>query len=285
MKTKNQFSLSTKYWLIIIIGICVVLILLSAFGKNGNTPLKWIVSYTVVPMQKGINTVGTWLGDLTDNFETLEAVRKENALLQEKVIALQEENSRLQRNANEYEHLLELYQLDQQYSDYDKVGARIIGSSGSNWFSTITIDKGSNDGIRVDMNVIAGNGLVGIVTETAPTYSIVRSIIDDVSRVGAMTLTTREQCVVYGDIRLMPDGKLRFENMENSDSEIQVGEPVVTSHLSSQYLQGIQIGAISEINVAANKLTRTGYIVPAVDFSNLQTVFIITTTKNDLITE
>ena len=57
-----------------------------------------------------------------------------------------------------------------------------------NWFSTFTIDKGSKDGIAADMNVMAGSGLVGIVTEVGPTWAKVRSIIDDSSNVSAMVL-------------------------------------------------------------------------------------------------
>ena len=77
------------------------------------------------------------------------------------------------------ERFYDLYKMDQNTSDYPKVGARVIANDGSNWFTSFTIDKGSKDGIEVDMNVIAGNGLVGIVTQVGPTWATVRSIIDD----------------------------------------------------------------------------------------------------------
>ena len=76
---------------------------------------------------------------------------------------------------------------------------------------------------------------------------------------------------------------MRFEQMENNDHEIKVGEQIVTSHISDKYLQGILIGYISEINVDSNNLTRSGYITPVVDFKNLQEVLVITTTKADMI--
>ena len=80
----------------------------------------------------------------------------------------------------------------------------------------------------------------------------------------------------------MEECRIRFENLPNNDNEIHVGEQVVTSHISSTYLQGLFIGYISEINVDSNNLTRSGYITPAVDFSNLQEVLVITTTKAEL---
>ena len=159
----------------------------------------------------------------------------------------------------------------------------MIGKDSGNWFSTFTIDKGSADGIRVDMNVMAGSGLAGIVTKTGPHWATVRSIIDDESNVSSMILTTTDRCMVRGDLTLMADGKIRFEQLENNDNEVAVGEQIVTSHISDKYLQGILVGYINEINVDANNLTRSGYITPVVDFKNLQEVLVITTTKSDMI--
>ena len=81
----------------------------------------------------------------------------------------------------------------------------------------------------------------------------------------------------------MNDGRIKFEKLPNNDNTIEVGEQVVTSHISSRFLQGLFIGYISEIQVDSNNLTRSGYITPAVDFSKLQEVLVITSTKQDLI--
>ena len=130
--------------------------------------------------------------------------------------------------------------------------------------------------------MLAGSGLVGIVTEVGPDYARVRSIIDDASNVSAMVLSTSDTCMVCGDLKLMSDGKLRFEKLANNDNEIEVGEQIVTSHVSDRFVQGLFIGYISEIQVDSNNLTRSGYITPAVDFSKLQEVLVITTTKEDM---
>lgn len=99
------------------------------------------------------------------------------------------ENNRLQQNSATLERYKELYKMDQNTADYPKVAANVIASENSNWFSKFTIDKGSNDGIREDMNVLSGTGLVGIVTEVGPNWATVSSIIDD-KNVSAMILTT-----------------------------------------------------------------------------------------------
>ena len=257
MKIKNQNRIPSKYVLLILIVVCGILMGAEQL-TGGKGPLSFVANYTIFPMQKGIGYIGRWTGDMKDNFKTLDDLKKENEELQSKLDDMTIDNTRLRQEQYELERLQELYKLDQNYADYKKVGAHVIASSGSNWFSTFTIDKGSND------------------------YAQVRSIIDDESNVSGMTLSTSDLCMVRGDLKLMSDGRIRFEKLPNNDHKIEVGEQVVTSHISSKYLQGLFIGYISEIEVDSNNLTRSGYITPAVDFSNIQEVLVITSTKEDL---
>lgn len=272
----------SKYWLVILAVICVGLLGIEAVSDGGG-PLRFVANYTIVPMQKGISYAGRYLSDISDNFDTLKEVRAENDELKSRVDELTIDNTRLRQEQYELERLRELYQLDENYSDYEKIGAHVIANNGSNWFNDFTIDKGSNDGVKVDCNVLAGSGLVGIVTEVGPDYARVRSIIEDSSNISAMILSTSDICMVRGDLQLASDGKIHFENLPNNDNEIQVGEQVVTSHVSSRFVQGLFIGYISDIQVDSNNLTRSGYITPAVDFSNLQEVLVITTTKQEMV--
>ena len=282
MKKKNQTSATNRYLLVGLSLFCILMMVFSSFSDKVSGPFKVLANYTVIPLQQGINQIGGWLGDLSDNFETLQQLRTENEKLQEQVDSLVTENSTLQEERYELERLRELYQLDQNYSDYEKTAAHVIGKDSGNWFSTFTIDKGSEDGIEVDMNVMAGSGLVGIVVEVGPSWAKVRSIIDDSSNVSGMVLSTSDRCIVSGDLSLMDDGQIRFEQMENNENEVSVGDQIVTSYISDKYLQGILIGYVSEVTVDSNNLTRSGYITPAVDFKNIQEVLVITTTKAEL---
>ena len=282
MKTKNQMSFSSKYWLLALALVCIILMGLSGFAGTGKGPLSWIAGYTVVPMQKGINTIGMWMNDLKDNFATLQEIKEENRELRDKLDEMTIENNQLKQNSATLERLQELYKMDQNTADYPKTGANVIASKNSNWFTSFTIDKGSLDGIKVDMNVLSGAGLVGIVTEVGPNYSIVSSIIDD-KNVSAMILTTFDKCIVSGDLTMIDDGVLGFKQLENNENDVPIGEQVVTSNISDKYLQGLLIGYVSEINVDSNNLTRSGYIIPATNFRELQEVLVITVTKEDLI--
>lgn len=282
MKKKNQTSAANRYLLLGLSLFCILMMVLSSFSDKVSGPFKVFANYTVIPLQQGINQIGGWLGDMSDNFETLQQLRTENEKLQEQIDTLTTENSNLQEERYELERLRELYQLDQNYSDYEKTAAHVIGKDSGNWFSTFTIDKGSDDGIAVDMNVMAGSGLVGIVVDVGPSWAKVRSIIDDSSNVSGMVLSTSDRCIVSGDLSLIDEGQIRFEQMENNENQVSVGDQIVTSYISDKYLQGILIGYVSEVTVDSNNLTRSGYITPVVNFKDLQEVLVITTTKAEL---
>lgn len=282
MKKKNQMSHTNRYILLGLSIFCVLMMVLSSFSDKVGGPFKTVANVTVIPLQQGMNQIGGWMGDMKDNFSTMKQLKSENKKLREQVDALTTENNYLQEERYEFERLQELYKLDQNYAEYEKTAAHVIGKDAGNWFGTFTIDKGSKDGIEVNMNVLAGSGLVGIVTDVGPTWAKVRSIIDDSSNISAMAISTSDTCIVSGDMALMGTGQIAFSQMENNDNVVAVGDQIVTSYISDKYLQGILIGSVSEVNVDLNNLTRSGYITPAVDFKNIQEVLVITTTKAEL---
>lgn len=282
MKKKNQMSHTNRYILLGLSIFCVLMMVLSSFSDKVGGPFKTVANVTVIPLQQGMNQIGGWMGDMKNNFSTMKQLKSENKKLREQVDALTTENNYLQEERYEFERLQELYKLDQNYAEYEKTAAHVIGKDAGNWFGTFTIDKGSKDGIEVNMNVLAGSGLVGIVTDVGPTWAKVRSIIDDSSNISAMAISTSDACIVSGDMALMGTGQIAFSQMENNDNVVAVGDQIVTSYISDKYLQGILIGSVSEVNVDSNNLTRSGYITPAVDFKNIQEVLVITTTKAEL---
>ncbi|URW89461.1 rod shape-determining protein MreC [[Ruminococcus] torques] len=282
MKKKNQMSHTNRYILLGLSIFCVLMMVLSSFSDKVGGLFKTVANVTVIPLQQGMNQIGGWMGDMKDNFSTMKQLKSENKKLREQVDALTTENNYLQEERYEFERLQELYKLDQNYAEYEKTAAHVIGKDAGNWFGTFTIDKGSKDGIEVNMNVLAGSGLVGIVTDVGPTWAKVRSIIDDSSNISAMAISTSDTCIVSGDMALMGTGQIAFSQMENNDNVVAVGDQIVTSYISDKYLQGILIGSVSEVNVDSNNLTRSGYITPAVDFKNIQEVLVITTTKAEL---
>ena len=279
MKKKKKFQIKSRHLLVIMTFVCISAIALTVTKTVSISPVREAAGMLIVPFQNGINSVGSWLSEKQSGFRNVEKLSGENSALQDKVDQLTEENSILSQNQEELKRLRDLYQLDGDYSEYDKVAAQVISKDPGNWYSTFIINRGTNDGIAVDMNVISGGGLVGIVTEVGQDWATVRSIIDDASSVSAMTVSTSDTCIVSGDLRLLDEGKLAFGQM-NTDNVITAGEKIVTSNISDKYLKGILIGYVEEVTEDSNHLTKTGYIIPAVDFQHIQEVLVIKELKS-----
>ena len=268
----------SKYLLIGLTVICILLIGITSIKDGVLEPLRTGVGYVLVPLQTGVNAVGRGIYNGIRDYTQLKDALEENESLKEEVARLTEENNRLQANQFELARLRDLYELDQEYMNYEKIGARIIAKDSGDWFQVFRINKGSADGVEVDDNVIAGGGLVGIVTDVGANYATVRSIIDDSSRVSAMALQSGDNCIVAGDLTLFEEERLRITNITR-DGDVKNGDPIVTSNISSKFLPGILIGYAADITVDSERLTKSGYLIPVADFDNLQEVLIITDTK------
>lgn len=276
MKRKPKFKIPSKYILIVLTLICAVFVYASFTMNLSGGPFNTVAGYVFIPMQRGINYVGRWISDKTDNLKDLKDVMEENAKLKTQVDELTSELNTIKLEQYELNNLRELLDLDKKYPSYEKVAANVIGKDAGNWFSIFIIDKGSKNGIETDMNVIAGSGLVGIVTDVGPNYAKVRSIIDDVSKVSSMVLTTSDRCIVHGDLQEMnANQNILLTDLKDSDHEAKIGDPVVTSNISDKYLQGILVGYISTLDMDSNNLTKSGTVTPAVDFEHLEEVLVI----------
>lgn len=279
MRKKIKFNLKSKYLLVImtIVGISLIAMTFSTNVFSG--PVKNTASYVVVPFQNGINVVGEWLTGLTDGFRNSQELAEKNRELQDKIDELTLQNQGLLENQAELLRLQELLQTGDDYAQYNKVGATIISKDPGNWYSTFVINKGTEEGLAVDMNVIAKGGLVGIITEVGDHWATVRSIIDDTSNVSGMIANTNDHCVVSGNLTLMNSDLIEFSQLVIDEGTVVEGDAVVTSNVSDKYQTGILIGYINDMEKDANNLTTSGTIIPSVDFKNLREVLVITDLK------
>lgn len=274
MRQKKKRKISSKLLMTLLSIFCIVLLGVSMRFKSIYKPFNAIAGVSVVPMQKGINAVGRTIKGQFDRFENIEKLQEENKKLQEKIDALDRENKNFHQEKGELTRLQELYQLDEKFPEYEKVGARIISKGAGNWFNVFTIDKGSADGIQVDMNVIAGTGLVGIVTQVDKHYATVRAIIDDTSNVSAAFSRTSDQCQVIGSQKQIDNGYIQVINIDK-DAKVIDGDELITSDGSSKFLPGITIGYVSDIKMESSNLVQSANVTPVVDFKHLREVLVI----------
>ena len=278
-KQISMESNRSKYILAGLTAFCILLIGITSLKDGIMEPLRTGVGYFLIPIQSGVNKVGTGLYNELTDYGKLKAALAENENLKTQVAQLTEDNNRLQAEQFELNRLRQLYKLDQEYMQYNKIGARVIARDSEKWFQVFRINKGSSDGVAVDMNVVADGGLVGIVTDVGANYATVRSIIDDSSRVGAMSLDSSYNCIVAGDLTLYEQGRLKLTDFSR-DAVLRNGDQIITSNISTKYLPGILIGYAVDVSIDPDHLTQSGYLIPAADFDNLQEVLILTDLKN-----
>ncbi|SHJ30347.1 rod shape-determining protein MreC [Pseudobutyrivibrio xylanivorans] len=273
---KASGGIPSKYLLTILSIICVMLLFFSYSTGFTGGPLESIANHIFIPMQKGIDYIGSTIAISSADTKTRKELVAENEALQAEVEELNARISNMELKLGELDELQKLYELDQSYYDYDTTGARIIGKGTSNWFNTFTIDKGTNDGIKVNMNVIADGGLVGIVSSVGDSYAVVRAIIDDTANVSATISSTEDNCIVSGSLEKMTlNNLITFSNLDDSEDKVAIGDIVVTSNISDKYVPGLLIGYVSEVNKDENDLSKSGTITPVVDFKHLSEVLVI----------
>lgn len=272
---REKIVIPSKYLLFILTIFCVAMMIITFSTDFLVTPLNAVAGYIVVPFQEGISEAGTWMSDRSDELSQIRAILEENEKLKQQIDELTVENTLLQQDKYELNNLRQLFDLNDEYSQYEKTGARIIARDAGNWFHSFVINKGTEDGLQLDYNVIADGGLVGRIVDIGPNWAKVSSIINDNVNTSGETLSTSDNLIVSGDLELMGEGMIRFQNLVDSADQVVVGDKVVTSNISDKYLPGILIGYISSINTDSNNLTKSGTLTPAVDFEHLEDVLVI----------
>lgn len=264
--------------LLILIGVCLFLLLISSFSPAANNAIRSAFDTVLMPMQRGMNRAGRHVFEWLENVRDLSAVQEVNEELREELGMLREENARLKVQLQELEELQELISLRKRYPEYPMIGANVIGKSSGNWYSSFLIDKGTNDGLEVNMNVIAQGGLVGIITSVGDSYATVTAIINDGQYVSAMNARSGEKFLVAGDLLLYRDARIGLQEIP-LDSNLGPGDTVVTSATSELYLPGLLIGTVDSVSMGASQLLKEGTLLPAVNFDEIGAVLVITQLK------
>ena len=278
-KRKRKLHIHPKFVYIFLTIVCFVLVVLSFKFSDSFVGVKTALGNIITPMQKGIDSVGSFISDKMDFLASKEDLLEENEALKKRIDELSYDNKILAGENINLENFRELYKLDRKYPEYPKVAATVVSRDGNNWFHVFTIDKGTADGVDVDMNVIAGNGLVGIISEAGEHYAKVRAIIDDKSNVSSMFEKTGETCMVKGNMESIFNGYIDVE-MISSSANIKEGDEVVTSHVSDKFLQGLSVGYVKDIEDDPATLTKKAHLTPVVSFDQLENVLIITKLKD-----
>ena len=229
-------------------------------------------SSIVSPMQAAVAKVFRPIGSFFQGLSNVGSLQSRNRELQAQVERLKAESGSFANLERQFETLQGLLNFKSRLNLTKTVGANVVGANISNFEWTITLDRGTHDGVAVDQTVVTADGLVGHVTEAFSGTCIVQLIIDPRSAVGGRLATTGETGLVVGERNL----DMQME-LVPPDAEVPAGEQVVTSgYQGGLYPPGIPIGEVSHVYTDPASLTKVIQVRPSVDFSSLEFVLIVT---------
>jgi len=238
----------------------------------------------MAPLQEAVTTVTRPIGNFFSGLAHLPSLAEENQRLKDDLAAANAQNETTAFVQQQYKDLLALVELRQSL-DPTSVPAVVIANGVSNFEWTVTIDKGSADGIAPDMPVVAGTALspllVGIVVETTEHSADVQLMLDRGWKAAAVLGTSREA----GEVQGQGDADLRM-SLVTPGTEIAGNEPVFTlayqaSGRPGLYPTGLLIGQVSRTVPSDNSIEEFVDVRPAVDFATLQFVLVLQTRAAD----
>lgn len=272
---KDFFRRNGLLILIAAILLALVTTVVSMLLGGKANPVANLVNFITTPVRNGISAVTNWAEErYSDAFELeqmkteLADLKKENAELQAKI---REAEAAIQEN----ERLYNLLELTPKGKEFTKEAAMVTARSTSNWESTLTLSKGSAQGIEVDDCVVDEYwNLVGIVAEVGENWCTVRTLIDANTEMGGQLVRTGGAAILEGDLALMGEGKLKLTYLPEN-SQLMSGDLVITSGRGGVYPSGLVAGHVEEVRTDASGMTDYAVIVPETDLGNLQQVFVI----------
>lgn len=257
---------------IITIIILILLVFLSNINIEKLSYIETAVSKIVMPIQNGITYLKNKISGNDAFFENIDNLKKENKELKQKNIALEQATRELEILKSENATLKEYVGLKDKYTSYSTVPAYVINKDITNYNNIIIVNAGANDGIKVNMTVIAEQGLVGHVISVTDTTAKVQTILDTSNTISATISTSRESIIARGNLG---EKNLKATYIP-TDAELLEGDNVETSGLGGIYPKGIRIGTIDKIYQTKNMTDRYITVKPSVDFIKIETVLIIT---------
>lgn len=256
-----------------------VLLTLTYQGSHG---LQSGVSTIFSPVQSVADRALKPARDLVDWFDKTFDARGENSRLKEQLVKVRAQAVAGQEALQENGQLRKLVELDRNpplvYTNYEPVTGRVIARSPTLWRSSVTIDVGGDDGVRVDDPVIGGDGLVGRISSAQPGSSQVMLLTDHASAVSAKVVPSGVQGVVKPEVGNPEDLILDFID---STERVHGGQTVVTAGwraqgLSSLFPPGLPLGEVTKASIVEQEANEQVDVRPFADLRNLDLVQVLT---------
>ena len=279
MNRKKSINIEKKYIIMIIIAIIIIVLAILSYGLKKKKELNIVESFlkdAIVSVENVIFSPFRFTINLFDNYSSLKDIKEENDILKtslNRIESIEAENVELRR---QLKSLKEELNIDYTLTDYEYLNATVTSRNIGYWHNTITIDKGSNSGIDIDMPVINAYGLLGKVINTTSLTSTVRLITtsDTNNKISVSIISDGEKLNGLINGYKFEDGTLEVEGISNTKT-VRVGDLVYTSGLGGVFPSGILIGKVESITTDSYDLSKIINVKPSAEFDDINYVTIL----------
>ena len=262
--------------------ILVIALLLAALTAVGSyalqgvpSPLGNVLGVVTTPVRDGISALAGWVEGVYNYSFRYDELQAENDRLKAEIAELEAAAREGEADSKENERLRELLELRPKNRSFDLESATVTARSSTNWSSTLTLSKGSDQGVAAgDCVVDSAWNLVGIIDTVGTNWSTMLTVVDANLEMGAFLSRTESIAILEGDFSLMAEGKLKLTYLPEN-TELITGDLVLTSSMGGNYPSDLVVGSIESIHTDASGISRYAVIQPSADLSSLVQVFII----------
>ena len=263
----------------IILVIAVLLAALTAVGSYAlqgvPSPLGNVLGVVTTPIRNGISALAGWAEGVYNYSFRYDELQAENERLKAEIAELEAAAREGEADSKENERFRELLELRPKNRSFDLESATVTARSSTNWASTLTLSKGSDQGVAAgDCVVDSSWNLVGIIEAVGTNWSTMLTVVDANLEMGAFLSRTESIAILEGDFALMAEGKLKLTYLPEN-TELITGDLVLTSSMGGNYPSDLVVGSIESIHTDASGISRYAVIAPAADLDSLVQVFII----------
>lgn len=270
---------SSNQFVIVILSLAVVVAVLlgiMSYLSATSAPLPDLAGSIANPFRSMSTAVSGTVKGWIDYFTEFDALKEENRQLKLQIAKMEEEVRQATFDREENVHLRQVAQLREKRRDLHWESVRVLVQDNSNWYSQLTVNKGTDQDIQVGNCVITEEGyLVGVVTETGLNWATVRTILDSESSIGALVFRSGGSALAQGDFSLMGEGKIALTYL-GAEPDVVSGDLIVTSGLGGYLPSQIVIGYVEELRTSDNGLAHYAVLRPEMSLDGLTEIFVVT---------
>lgn len=274
---KSFFKINGVRVLCILLAVMFLGMIVAAANGHGETAQSTIVGTIFSPIQKAAVAVSRKIDKTFGNATG-------RTSYEEEIESLRKQVSDLEGNLVDYENLKrqnELFQefleLKEEKKEYSFEVCSVIARDSTDLFYSFTLNKGTNHNVKVNDSVIYGKYLVGVVTKSYPTHSIVQTVLDPNFNAACYEIVSKETGYVSGTYDLAKDGMTRLRSL-GASTAVTEGSIICTSGIGGIFPADLIIGRVTEVKSDGTDISNYAVIEPQFDVRQLDDVFVITST-------